>query len=211
MTSASVATPPLIPGRNLVQTIRAIVALFAPSAAKQRMLDSMTEVVAEVTKDALRQSESRRALDALTSQPVILDAITLALDVLGIDLSTGVAKTVFGELAQRAHELLPKLSEKARTWVRATAFLGVAAMESWKDQTKPFNLIDAINSDRGEARRIAGLWIAVLAGGSIFGIPASLGEDFARELWQTIAKGADEDLVEDCYWSAAHVEAKAAA
>ena len=47
MSTAAASQPPMVPGRNLVQTVRAIVAFFAPTGAKQRMLDSMTEVVEE--------------------------------------------------------------------------------------------------------------------------------------------------------------------
>jgi len=201
----------MVPGRNLVQTIRAIVAFFAPTGAKQRMLDSMTEVVEEVTRDALKQTESRRVLDSLSAQPVILDAVVLAVETLGSELSASFAKTLLLELGHRAHELLPGLTEQARTRVRATAFLGAEVIESWTDETSLLGVISDINANRAVARRVAGIWIALLAGGSKLGISPEHGEEFAMELWTMISKGLDVELVEDCYWSAAHVEAKAAA
>ena len=155
-----------------------------------------------MTRDALKQSESRRVLDSLSAQPVILDAVVLAVETLGRDLSASFAKTLLLELGHRAHELLPELTEKARTRVRATAFLMAGVIESWKDETSLLGVINDINVNRAEARRIAGIWIALLAGGSKLGISSEHGEEFALELWTMASKGLDEDLVEDCYWSA---------
>lgn len=213
MSSATASSIPLPPGLDLGRLIRFVVAFFAPTRTKQRLLDSMADVVGEELREALKEPEARRVVDRLTAQPMVLDAVILTLEILGRDLSAKFAGTVLQELGQRAHELLPRLTEKARTWVRATAFLSAEVllpMEAEKSGSKDL-ILQALRDDRREARRIAAIWLALLAGGSLFGIPPQVGEDFALELWRKLSKDADEELVESCYWTAAHVEAKAAA
>jgi len=195
-----------------MRTVHAIVAFIAPNRAKQRLLDSVADVVGDITQEALKRADPGRVVDSLSAQPVIIDSIVLVLEVLGRDVSTKFFRTFFLELGQRAHELLPQLSEKARTWVRATMFLGAEVMNSPEASgTTTKDVINEIRANKLESRRLISILVALLGGGSVFGISEQLGDELALELWRAAARGIDEELVEDCYWTAAHIEAKAAA
>ena len=213
MSSAAAPAIPLPPGLDLGRLIRFVVAFVAPTRVKERLLESMADVIGEEVREALKEPEPRKVLDRLTAQPVVLEAVILTLQILGRDLWTKSVGTVLPELGHNAHQLLPKLSEKARTWVRATAFLSAELLAPVEAETggSKDKILQAFREDRSEARRIAALWFSLLVGGSFFGIAPQVGEDFALELWTKLSKGVDEELIESCYWTAAHVEAKAAA